>query len=67
MNEEIHIGELIRKILREDGRSISWFARQIGRDRTSIYKIFQTSHIHPLLLLPISQVLGYDFFSHYSE
>jgi hypothetical protein len=67
MNTQIHIGELIRDKLKEDGHSISWFAEKISCDRTNIYKIFQSNHIHPVRLLQISHVLNYDFFVHYSE
>jgi hypothetical protein len=66
MNEEIHIGELIRNKLKEDGHSVSWFAKKMNCDRTNIYKIFRKPYINAFHLLRISLILNYDFFSHYS-
>ena len=67
MNEEIHIGKLIHNRLKDDGHSVSWFARKMSCDRTNIYKIFQKPYIDVVQLLRISLILNYDFFSCYSE
>ena len=66
MSEEIHIGKLIRDKLKEDGHSVSWFARKMSCDRTNIYKIFRKQHIDNELLMRISFTLNYNFFSKYS-
>ena len=67
MYKQIHIGALIRDKLKEEERSIAWFARKLHCDRTNIYKIFQKQHLDSELLLKISIVLNYNFFSHYSN
>ena len=67
MKDEIHIGKLIHEKLKEDGHTVSWFARKMNCDRTNVYKIFQKSYIDVLLLLRISVILNYNFFSVYSE
>jgi len=62
----IHIGKLIQKRLKEEGRSIKWLAEKTCCCTSNIQKIFQKDHIHPVQLLHISQILNYDFFVHYS-
>ncbi|WP_302786892.1 XRE family transcriptional regulator [Barnesiella intestinihominis] len=58
----IHIGSLIEKKLREQGRTVTWFAAALHCDRTNVYKIFQKSSIDSSMLYRISCILGYDFF-----
>lgn len=41
METHIHIGKIIRKTLREQGRSVKWFAGQLPCDRTTAYKLFK--------------------------
>jgi plasmid maintenance system antidote protein VapI len=67
MNEELHIGELIRNKLKEDGHSVSWFAKKMNCDRTNVYKIFHKPYIDALQLLRISLILDHDFFTYYSQ
>jgi hypothetical protein len=67
MKEAIHIGNLIRKKLKEDGRSVSWFAKKVNCDRTNVYKIFHKPYIEALQLLRISLILDHDFFTYYSK
>ena len=64
---EIHIGSLIRKKLKEDGRAASWLAKKINCERSNIYKIFNKSSIDTSLLQKIGTVLETNFFSYYSE
>lgn len=64
---DVHIGKIIEHVLREQGRSVSWFARQIYCERTNVYSIFQRSSIDTELLLRISRVLSYDFFEIYRQ
>lgn len=64
---KIHIGHLIQQQLKEQGRSVTWFAQRLNYDRSNAYKIFSKPHIDTDLLLTISKVLNYDFFTYYSE
>lgn len=64
---EIHIGQLVRKRLDENGHSVVWLARQLTCSRTNVYKIFEKSHLDTEMLSRISLVLHYDFFSLLSE
>ena len=67
MNEEPHIGKLIKEELARQGRSITWLARQLGYSRQNAYKIFSRKWIYTDLLLKISDLLDYDFFQCYSD
>lgn len=58
----MNIGEKIEEILREDGHSVTWFAKQICCTRSHAYKIFQKNNIDVDLLRRISIVLNHNFF-----
>lgn len=63
----IFIGPLIKAELERQERSISWFARKIGCDRSTVYRIFQRASIDTQLLTTISDVLNHDFFADLSH
>ena len=67
MSDEIHIGNLIRSKLDEEGRTVRWFAKQIPYSRNNAYKLFDMDDLHPKLLRRISVILKFDFFTYYSE
>lgn len=58
-----HVGRLIEDELHRQGLSVTWFAEQLCCARTNVYKIFRKSSIDTELLLRISDILQYDFFS----
>lgn len=63
----IHIGKVIEKILRDQGRTVAWFARSLYCDRTNVYKIFQRESVDSEMLYRISKILSHDFFKYYSQ
>jgi len=63
----ICIESLIKAELERQERSISWFARKIGYDRSTVYRIFQRNSIDTQLLARISNVLNHDFFADLSQ
>ena len=67
MNKKIHIGNLIREKLNENGQSASWLARKVHCDRSNFNKILQKDHIDTKLLLHISEVMNINFFNYYSD
>ncbi|MCM1347946.1 MAG: XRE family transcriptional regulator [Firmicutes bacterium] len=67
MIREISIGAMIEAELHRQERTTVWFARKLGCNRTNAYKIFKRQSIDTELLLKISQILQYDFFSVYSR
>lgn len=67
MDTPVKIGALIRQKLREDGRSVSWFAAKICCSRANAYKIFEKDSIDTNLLTRISNVLNHNFFDDLSR
>lgn len=66
MAEPIHIGHIIRDELREQGRSVTWLAKQLNLHRRACYRIFDCYSIDTHLLFRISLLLGRNFFLEYS-
>ena len=58
----LHAGQLIERILHEQGRTVTWFARQLCCTRPNIYKIFRKENIDLQLLWRISRILHHNFF-----
>lgn len=63
----IHIGKVIEKVLRDQGKTVTWFARSLYCDRTNVYKIFQRESVDSGMLYRISKILSHDFFKYYSK
>lgn len=53
---------MIEAELRRQDKSVSWLARSICHERSSIYKIFSRRSVDVYLLLRISVLLNHDFF-----
>ena len=66
-NPTIHLGNMIKRELKAQGRSVSWLARTIHMERSSIYKIFERNSLDVGLLIRISIVMDHDFFSDVSK
>ena len=58
----IHVGRMIEYELRRQDKTVSWLARSICHERSSIYKIFSRKSVDIYLLLKISVLLNHDFF-----
>ena len=67
MTNEPHIGHLIKEELRNQGRTITWLAKQLDCSRQNAYKILNRPWIYTDLLLKISSILDYDFFKCFSD
>lgn len=63
----IHIGKVIEKVLRDQGKTVTWLARSLYCDRTNVYKIFQRESVDSEMLYRISKILSHDFFKYYSK
>lgn len=66
-NQTIHLGNMIKRELKAQGRSVSWLARTINMERSSIYKIFDRNSLDVGLLIRISVVMDHDFFQDVSK
>lgn len=61
------MGEQIREILRNQGRTVTWFANQLRCTRVNAYNIFKHTSIDVSMLMRISVILNHDFFRDLSE
>lgn len=64
---ELHIGRQIKLIVEQRGYTVTEFAKRINKSRENVYSIFSRKSIDTDLLLTISKVLEYDFFSLFND
>ncbi len=67
MDDKPNMGVLIRNHLKERGQSVSWLARQLHCSRENMYHIFSKAWIDTEMLLKISIILEYNFFTYYND
>ncbi|MCR5645491.1 MAG: XRE family transcriptional regulator [Bacteroidales bacterium] len=58
----VHLGVMVKKELKAQGRSVVWLARTINMERSGIYKLFDRNSFDVGLLIRISLVMNHDFF-----
>ena len=58
------LGEIIRRRIREDGRTAKTICEDMGMSRGNLDKIYHKDSINTDLLAKFSLILGYDFFVH---
>lgn len=63
----MHIGEIIRLTVKQQGLTTVWLARQLSCSRTNVYKIYAQYSLDTNTLRRISIILKTDFFALYSE
>ena len=63
----VHLGELVKEVLHEQGRTVTWFAGRLGCTRPNVYKIFAKANFDVSLLWRISNILNYNFFMRIGE
>ena len=61
-----HLGKSIKEAVKTSGLSVTEFAAKINCSRRNIYAIFEKESIDTSLLVKIGEVLGHNFFTHYS-
>jgi len=59
--KNVHIGEMIRGEMRQQGRTVSWLATQICCENSNIYKMYKRKSIDLEQLMKISEALGHNF------
>lgn len=59
--QHLRIGESIHRVLKAQGRSVTWLATQLGMERCSLYYTFKQNIIALDLLIHISILLNYNF------
>lgn len=63
----IHIGKLIKSVLKTQGRSVTWFAKMLNCNRCNVYNIFKKENLDTELLKRISIILNHNFFQEFSD
>ena len=63
----IHIGQVIRQRMEQQGKTVSWLAKEYGCSRVNMYKIFDKPSIDTAMLLRFSLLLDFDFFACYRD
>ena len=64
---DIHFGKMIHEELRRQRYSVDWFAKQMGSDRSNMYRLLARPHLNSEFILRASKVLNYDFFGEASH
>lgn len=65
--ESLHIGELVKTHLQENGIRTSWVAKQLNYHRNNLYKMFQKEWIDTNILMKLSILVNHDFFADISR
>ncbi|MBR4390541.1 MAG: hypothetical protein IKT08_00330 [Bacteroidales bacterium] len=61
-SKSIHVGHMLElEMLRQD-KKVAWLAREVNREKSSIYKMFARNSLDVWMLIRISQLLKHDFF-----
>ena len=63
----MHIGNRIKEVLVEEGKSVMWLSSHIGCERTNTYKILARRSLNVMLLQRISIALHHEFFQDLSD
>lgn len=64
---EKHHGELVERVVRRSGMSLSELARKTKVNRRSLYNWFQQKRLHADTILRIGTALNYDFSEDFPE
>ena len=66
-NLAMHIGNKIYEVVKRQGKTTVWLAKELSCDRTNVYRIYEKSSIDLSLLMRISNILKFNFFELLSE
>ena len=61
VNNNVHIGQLIKSVFDESGMTVSELARQLRCERTNVYTIFKRRTVDVELLAMLSEILNHNF------
>lgn len=61
------IGQRIKAVLEEEGRSVTWLAQRMGCSREYLYRVFSRTWISTDLLITICEAMRHDFFKDFSQ
>lgn len=61
----IHMGNIIRRFVLDNGVKPSWLAKEINKSTATIYQIYDRETLDTGLLYTIGKALRTDFFKYY--
>ena len=61
VNDNVHIGQLIKSVFDESGMTVSELARQLHCELTNVYTIFKRRTVDVELLAMLSEILSHNF------
>ena len=64
---DIHFGNIILNELRRQRYSVAWFAKEMGSDRSNMYKLLARQHLNSDFILRAGKLLNHDFFGEASK
>ncbi len=64
---DIHFGNMILGELRKQRYSVAWFAKEMGSDRSNMYKLLERQHLNSEFILRAGKLLNHDFFGDASK
>ena len=67
MPPQVHIGNVIKKTLKEQGIKMAWLARQVNCEEGNFCKKLKNNVITKEMLYDIADVLKVDFFTCFSD
>ena len=59
--KNVHVGEMVRTEMRQQGRTVAWLASNICCEKSNVYKLFRRKSIDLEQLMRISEALGHNF------
>lgn len=59
--KDVHIGNMIHEELLRQGRTVTWFAKEIYCEKSNIYKMFKRKSIDLAQLIKVSEALDHNF------
>ena len=60
---DIHFGNMILNELRKQRYSVAWFAKEMGSDRSNMYKLLARPHLNTDFVLRAGRLLNHNFFN----
>lgn len=64
---DIHFGNMILGELRKQRYSVAWFAKEMGSDRSNMYKLLERQNLNSEFILRAGKLLNHDFFGDASK
>ena len=66
-NSTIHRGELVEKVLRKRGHSLTEVAKKLGISRNTLYNRFKDPHLSYQFIREVGKSIFYDFTIDFAE